>query len=201
MAFVSYIPDLPVFENLHEVLDDLMQDRNMYWKNHQLCVNTIPEYPDDYHVGVNIFGKEPLTDSEIDYMTTIGEKSPEDIEWIRRNRHVTEYSFSDTLCTKFEGTPFEEIFNEVRKKYVIGRMRITKLMPTKILAWHKDISNRIHYPITTNSQCAMIYEGNNIVHLPANCWWYARVSEYHHTAYNASTEERIHINTMILEER
>jgi hypothetical protein len=201
MAFISHIPDLPVFEGLDKVLEDLIQERGLVWKQNQMCINAIADHPDDYHLGVNIFGKEPLTDEQIDYMSRVGEKSPADIEWIRQNRHIVESSFSDTLCTVFEGTPFEEIFYEVSKKYVLGRMRITKLFPSRILAWHKDVSNRIHYPITTNEHCAMIYEGNHVVHLPANNWWYARVSEYHHTAYNASHEERIHINAMILEEK
>ena len=77
-------------------------------------------------------------------------------------------------------------------------MRLMLMKPKSCLTWHNDFDTRLHYPIQTNKGCQMVIE-NEVLHMPANTWWLTNTS-YDHTAFNASTDTRIHLVVSILEE-
>lgn len=64
------------------------------------------------------------------------------------------------------------------------------------MSWHTDSSPRLHFPIKTQSSCFMIIE-DEVKHITQSEWWMADTTK-HHTALNASNEERIHLVAAIL---
>jgi aspartyl/asparaginyl beta-hydroxylase (cupin superfamily) len=93
---------------------------------------------------------------------------------------------------------FEEIYYTLQKYYTLGRVRLMQSKPKTCLTWHNDNSKRIHLPIKTNAGCQMVIE-NQVQHMPAGTWWLTDTT-VPHTAFNASTESRIHLVAVVLEE-
>ena len=100
------------------------------------------------------------------------------------------------LCPEFKGTYVEEVYNIVRSKFNIGRMRFLMKPPRSCLSWHRDTSRRIHFPIKTQEGCFMVIE-NEILHLKKD-QWYLTDTMPNHTAFNASKENRIHLVAVVL---
>jgi hypothetical protein len=99
---------------------------------------------------------------------------------------------------QFQGTLFEEIIRELEKYYRVGRTRLMKVGPHHCISWHKDLSNRIHYPIKTNEACFMAM-GDSIFHLKQDTWYYTYTKDYFHSVFNASEEDRTHLVVSLIE--
>lgn len=92
----------------------------------------------------------------------------------------------------FNGTVFEEIWNTF--PYKMGRMRLMKVPAKKCYWMHNDPGMvRYHFAIITNEDCFILYRNHNHIHIPANGVCYEMNTEEHHTAVNASREDRIHL--------
>lgn len=186
------LQDLPCHD-LYKELTRLLESKQIEYYNNkgeidraQICINTIPGQEKNIH-----FGRGSLIyDWDARYYDKNGVLiTPE------RDIPLKEEDFS-VLCTQFIGTLFEDVYNSLKEKYHIGRVRIMNTKPKTCLTWHHDNTKRIHYPITTQSGCFMVIE-DEIKHLEQNKWYLTDTLKYH-TAFNGSNERRIHLVASIL---
>jgi hypothetical protein len=173
--------DLPVYDDLLKELTNIVDlDRDQY------CINAPKGHEDDdsYGLGSNTYNWSNKT---------IDQNGNEHIPL--RDTPLLEEQFTE-LCTKYKNTKFEIIYNELSKKYILGRVRIMQTRPGSCWIWHRDQQERVHYPIKTQEGCFMIIE-NEIKHLEQNKWYYTKTLKPH-TAFNGSKEKRIHLIANIL---
>ena len=96
------------------------------------------------------------------YWTIPDEKGNE----VARDKHIDESKYTQIL-PEFENTYFNEVYEVLRKKFNLGRVRLLLKEPRSTLSWHKDPEPRLHIPIITNLGCSMVIE-NVAKHLPAD---------------------------------
>ena len=102
------------------------------------------------------------------------------------------------LVSEFENTYFAEVYENLRKKFKIGRIRLLVKQPRSSLSWHRDPEPRLHIPIITNPGCMMVIE-NIAKHLPADgSVWVTNNTKYHN-AFNGGEENRIHLVACVLD--
>lgn len=184
------IDDLPIVDNLFDYFEKMVEEKIIEIPIHnQVCINTPEDRPDDYLVGT---GSLYLDWTKIDTNDLSSEK-----QIPKRDRVYEEHEFTN-LCTVFKNTPFEEVYNALKNKYKLGRVRIMISLPKTCLSWHVDNSPRLHYPIKTQEGCFMVIE-DEVYHLPQNQWTLTN-TVIKHTAFNASFSKRYHIVASILED-
>ena len=104
------------------------------------------------------------------------------------------------LISDFESTYFQKVYDELTKKFKIGRVRILLKEPRSTLSWHRDPEPRLHIPIITNPGCSMVIE-NAAKHLPADgSVWITNNTKYHNF-FNGGEQSRIHLVACMLENR
>ena len=105
-------------------------------------------------------------------------------------------ALDETLYTEFvkdfENTYFKEVYNQLQKKFKLGRVRILLKEPRSTLSWHRDPEPRLHIPIITNPGCMMVIE-NEAKHLPADGSVYITNNVKYHNAFNGGEENRVHL--------
>lgn len=163
--------DLPSFFNLYTQLLQL----DVQWTGNQICMNAPQNLTYDTAFGVGRLLKEYKFGDKIGQNEVI--QSLKDGNW--------------HLCDIFVDTQFEELFNSVKSRYKIGRIRLMKSSPNTCLAWHQDPVPRLHYPIKTQEGCLMVIE-DEVKHLEQHKWCLTHTT-HSHTALNGSKEDRIHI--------
>ena len=103
------------------------------------------------------------------------------------------------LVSDFHNTYFEEVYNTLRKKFKLGRVRILLKEPRSTLSWHRDPEPRLHIPIVTNPGCRMVI--NNIAkHMPADGTVTITNNTKYHNFFNGGEQERIHLVACVLED-
>ena len=181
---------LPTLD-LHSELTHMMSTTDLQWGNGgQICLNTLTPDSKDYTTGVGSL--------YYDWDNSRKEKSADGTEKLVlpvRDPVLAEEDFK-YLSTTFSGTMFEEVYNALSATYSLGRVRIMKSAPKTCLSWHQDSSQRIHYPIKTQTGCFMVIDGQT-KHLPADTWWLTDTTKFH-TAFNASLASRIHLVAVVL---
>ena len=142
-----------------------------------ICLNQIPGKPEStrgsfargvYWTKPDESGKEVLRDVELDenlYTEFVGD---------------------------FEHTYFKEVYNKLKTRFKLGRVRILLKEPRSTLSWHRDPEPRLHVPIITNPGCMMVIE-NVAKHLPADGSVYITNNVKYHNAFNGGEENRIHL--------
>lgn len=189
MSSFSQISKLPEYDLYNELLR-LQHEQKIKWNGGQVCLNTIPGNESDYFLGTgSLFYDWDNSFKEID------ENGLEKIIVPERKHSLKEEDFT-VLCDVFKNSLFEHVYNEIKKHYTVGRVRLMKSKPKTCLTWHVDDTDRIHYPIKTQDGCFMVI-GSEVKHLSLNNWWYTK-TQILHTAFNASNEERIHLVATIL---
>ncbi len=191
MKYYTQLTDLPILD-LHNELITLAQNQTLVWTAaNQFCLNTVPDRPSDY-----MFGTGSLTHD--------WENSREVVDEYGNSTTVVElyetpYQESDftVLCDQFKNTLFEQAYNAICEKYVVGRIRIMRSRSKTCLSWHPDAHPRLHYPIKTQHGCFMVIE-DEVMHIPHYTWWLTDTLKYH-TAFNASKEDRIHLVTTVID--
>ena len=178
--------DLPSYDILL-TFNEMLENNAITWQTHtkgdtQICVNTVPGH-DDPHYGVGSLYYDVSTSSNNQLIRVV------------RDPILTESDFSE-LCSVFKDTIIEEMYNELKKHYRIGRVRFMRSFPKTCLTWHTDTSTRLHYPLLTHEGCFMVIE-DEVMHIPQNEWWETNTLKPH-TAFNGSTEERLHLVASIL---
>lgn len=192
---LKYFKELnyPKFPSLYDQLMQLIDEGTINWGQHtQICLNTIPSQLDNFHYGAGSLDRnwEQSSVTEINGVSTLTVNT--------REVPLKEEDFTE-LCSQFLNTEFEEIFNMLKSKWILGRVRLMKSEPKTCLSWHVDYTPRLHYVIKTQPGCLMVIE-NEVNFLPENTWWRAETT-IPHTAFNGSYGSRIHLVVCILGER
>ena len=190
MKHFEKIENLPVLDLYTELSNMLISGIINYSSFNQISLNTIPSQPSDYEMGTGSLYYDWGKVKEILNLDGTVQIVPP-----TRGTFLKEEDFS-VLCTQFEGTLFEEVYKELSKKYKLGRVRIIKMGLRYCMSWHTDTSPRLHFPIKTQPGCFMVIE-DEVKHLSQGEWWMTDTTK-HHTAFNASNEERIHLVAAIL---
>ena len=86
-----------------------------------------------------------------------------------------------------------QVYNELKKQFHIGRMRIVRLKPTQCLSWHRDVSQRIHIPIEQNSGSMLVVDDQ--VHKLSVGNTYLVNTTLMHSAFNGGLEPRYNLLT------
>ena len=134
--------------------------------------------------GNNIRGK---------YWTIADESGKE----VARDIDIDESKYTQ-LVPEFEKTYFKEVYETLRKKFKLGRVRLLLKEPRSTLSWHKDPECRLHVPIITNKGCSMVIE-NVAKHLPADGKVWITNNTKYHNFFNGGEQARIHLVACVLE--
>ena len=101
------------------------------------------------------------------------------------------------LVHDFQNTYFEEVYNTLKKKFKLGRVRILLKEPRSTLSWHRDPEPRLHIPIITNPGCRMVIE-NIAEHMPADGTVTITNNKKYHNFFNGGEQARIHLVACVL---
>jgi hypothetical protein len=113
-----------------------------------------------------------------------------------RAKKIDEASYTE-FVKNLEDTYFKKVYDELTKKFKLGRVRILLKEPRSTLSWHRDPEPRLHIPIITNPGCIMVIE-EVAKHLPADgSVWITNNTKYHN-AFNGGEEERVHLVACVL---
>ena len=116
---------------------------------------------------------------------------------VSRDVSIDEKEYSEFI-PDYENTYFKEVFDVLKSKYKLGRVRILLKEPRSTLSWHKDPEPRLHIPILTNPGCLMVID-NVAKHMPADgSVWITNNTKYHN-AFNGGEENRIHLVACVLD--
>ena len=114
-----------------------------------------------------------------------------------RDIPVAENKYTE-LVSEFRNTYFEEVYNTLKKKFKLGRVRILLKEPRSTLSWHRDPESRLHVPIITNLGCRMVID-NVAQHMPADGTVTITNNTKYHNFFNGGEEARIHLVACVLE--
>ena len=116
---------------------------------------------------------------------------------VSRDVAIEEEKYTE-FVKDFEHTYFKEVYDELSKKYKLGRTRLLLKEPRSTLSWHRDPEPRLHIPIITNPGCLMVID-NVAKHMPADgSVWVTNNTKYHN-AFNGGEENRIHLVACVLD--
>ena len=102
------------------------------------------------------------------------------------------------IVPEFRNTYFEEVYNALKKKFKLGRVRILLKEPRSTLSWHRDPEPRLHIPIITNPGCKMVIE-DVAKHMPADGSVTITNNTKYHNFFNGGEQDRIHLVACVLE--
>jgi len=116
---------------------------------------------------------------------------------LKRDVSIKEYKYTQFI-EDFKNTYFREVYNELSKRYKLGRVRLLLKEPRSTLSWHRDPEPRLHIPIYTNPGSIMVID-SVAKHLPADgSVWVTNNTKYHN-AFNGGEENRIHLVACLLD--
>ena len=146
-------------------------------------LNQIPNDEDSIS-GNNIRGK---------YWTIADDTGKE----VSRDVDIDEAKYTQ-LVPEFEKTYFKEVFETLKKRYKLGRVRLLLKEPRSTLSWHRDPEPRLHIPIITNKGCRMVIE-EVCRHMPADGSVTITNNTKYHNFFNGGEQDRIHLVACVLE--
>ena len=156
----------------------------------QYCINTIPGEEDSPN-----FGRGSLI---LDWDKSYYDEEKQEMIVPKRDKELKEEHFCQ-LVSAFKNTSFEDMYNYLNNRYLLGRVRVMISKPKTCLSWHKDFHRRIHYPMKTQEGCLMIIQ-DQVKHLEQDSWhWTDTIHK--HTAMNASQQDRIHLVATIISDK
>ena len=118
-------------------------------------------------------------------------------EEVTRDVNVEESKYTQ-FVEEFENTYFKEVYNELQKRYRLGRVRLLLKEPRSTLSWHRDPEPRLHIPIYTNPGCIIVID-EIAKHMPADgSVWITNNTKYHN-AFNGGEENRVHLVACVLD--
>ena len=113
-----------------------------------------------------------------------------------RAKKINESAYTEFVADLAD-TYFKNVYDELSKKYKLGRVRILLKEPRSTLSWHRDPEPRLHIPIITNPGCIMVID-EVAKHLPADgSVWITNNTKYHN-AFNGGEEGRVHLVACVL---
>mgnify|MGYP005732328043 FL=1 len=115
---------------------------------------------------------------------------------VQRESKIDEHKYTE-FVDEFKNTYFKEVYDQLTKKYKLGRMRLLLKEPRSTLSWHRDPEPRLHIPIYTNPGAIMVVD-NVAKHMPADgSVWITNNTKYHN-AFNGGEENRVHLVACVL---
>ena len=152
------------------------------------------------HFGAISLNRIPNDESSVDgnnirgkYWTIADETGKE----VSRDIDIDESKYTQ-LVPEFEDTYFKEVYETLKSRFKLGRVRLLLKEPRSTLSWHKDPEPRLHIPIITNPGCIMVID-NVAKHMPADgSVWVTNNTKYHN-AFNGGEENRIHLVACVLD--
>ena len=156
--------------------------------------------------GVSHFGAIPLNQIPNDENSTKGHNirgvywtiADESGKEVSRDIKIDESKYTEVV-KEFKNTYFKEVYETLRKKFKIGRVRILLKEPRSTLSWHRDPEPRLHIPIITNPGCSMVIE-NVAKHLPADGTVTITNNTKYHNFFNGGEQDRVHLVACLLED-
>ena len=118
-------------------------------------------------------------------------------EEVQREAPIDETKYSQ-FVELFNDTYFKEVYDTLRTKYQIGRIRLLWKLPRTTLSWHRDPEPRIHIPIITNFGARMCV-GKVVEHMPADGSVWVTDNTQYHNAFNGGEEDRVHLVATVLD--
>ena len=193
MAQVSFedfyqVPDLKFdIVKLRKDLENILKNRNFTSPGvthfGAISLNQIPN-DENSIMGNNTRGK---------YWTIADESGKE----VSRDIDIDESKYTE-LVSAFKDTYFNEVYETLKKRFKLGRVRLLLKEPRSTLSWHKDPEPRLHIPIITNLGCSMVIE-NIAKHLPADGHVTITNNTKYHNFFNGGEQARIHLVACVLE--
>jgi len=116
---------------------------------------------------------------------------------VSRDIDIDESKYTE-LVPEFENTYFKEVYEILKSKFKLGRVRLLLKEPRSTLSWHKDPEPRLHIPIITNKGCMMVIE-NVAKHMPADGSVTITNNTKFHNFFNGGEQNRIHLVACVLE--
>ena len=148
-----------------------------------ISLNQIPGDPDSAK-GINVRGI---------YWTKPDSSGVE----VQRESKIEESKYTHFI-EEFNDTYFKNVYEELSKKYKLGRLRLLLKEPRSTLSWHRDPEPRLHIPIYTNPGAIMVVD-SVAKHMPADgSVWITNNTKYHN-AFNGGEENRIHLVACVLD--
>ena len=117
---------------------------------------------------------------------------------VTRDVKIDESKYTE-FVKDFKHTYFKEVYDELSKKYKLGRVRLLLKEPRSTLSWHKDPEPRLHIPIVTNKGCMMVIE-NVAKHMPADGTVTITNNKKFHNFFNGGEQARVHLVACVLED-
>ena len=115
---------------------------------------------------------------------------------VQRESKIDEHKYTE-FVDDFKNTYFKEVYDQLTKKYKLGRMRLLLKEPRSTLSWHRDPEPRLHIPIYTNPGAIMVVD-NVAKHMPADgSVWITNNTKYHN-AFNGGEENRVNLVACVL---
>ena len=193
MASVNF-EDFYEVQNLNFDISKLREDLDKVLKNKKfnspgvthfgaIPINQIPN-DESSITGNNIRGK---------YWTIADDTGKE----VSRDVDIDESKYTQ-LVPEFEKTYFKEVFETLKERFKLGRVRLLLKEPRSTLSWHKDPECRLHVPIITNKGCSMVIE-NVAKHLPANGKVWITNNTKYHNFFNGGEQARNHLVACVLD--
>ena len=159
------------------------------------------ESPGVTHFGAIPLNRVPNDKSSIEgnnvrgkYWTIADETGKE----VSRDIDIDESKYTE-LVPEFEDTYFKEVYETLKSKFKLGRVRLLLKEPRSTLSWHKDPEPRLHIPIITNKGCMMVIE-NVAKHMPADGTATITNNKKFHNFFNGGEQARIHLVACVLED-
>ncbi len=170
-------------KDLHKILENKKFKSPGVTHFGAISINQIPNDENSIK-GNNIRGK---------YWTIADDTGKE----VSRDIDIDESKYTQ-LVPEFEKTYFKEVFETLRSKFKLGRVRLLLKEPRSTLSWHKDPECRLHVPIITNKGCSMVIE-NVAKHLPADGKVWITNNTKYHNFFNGGEQARVHLVACVLE--
>ncbi len=187
--------DFYIVPNLKFDINKLREDLNKVLKKKNF--NSLKNISNFGAIPIN---KIPNNDNSVEghntrgiYWTIPDESGKE----VSRDIPIDESKYTE-LMPEFEKTYFKEVYNVLKKKFKLGRVRLLLKEPRTTLSWHKDPEPRLHIPIITNLGCSMVIE-NVAKHLPADGQVTITNNTKYHNFFNGGEQARIHLVACVLE--
>ena len=116
---------------------------------------------------------------------------------VSRDIDIDESKYTE-LVPEFKNTYFNEVYETLKSRFKLGRVRLLLKEPRSTLSWHKDPEPRLHIPIITNPGCKMVIE-DVAKHMPADGKVWITNNTKYHNAFNGGEENRIHLVACVLD--
>ena len=114
-----------------------------------------------------------------------------------RDVTINESKYSE-FVEDFKNTYFKEVYDELSKRFKLGRVRLLLKEPRSTLSWHRDPEPRLHIPIYTNPGAIMVID-KIAQHMPADGSVWITNNKKYHNAFNGGEENRVHLVACVLD--